>query len=170
MSDLRDRLRTKARRTTDVPLVIDPDGEVEARRALDDARMRLRVAQIGDDDAPKAKQTRAVNDAQADIDKAQAAWEQTVERVEFQALSRPDMEALIAEHPPTKDDDDDAGWHAETFQPALVAACSTDQSMSEAEWAEFLSSDRMSVGEVNSLYEAVARLNMEYPQAGVPKG
>lgn len=150
-------------------LVLDQDEEREAREALSDAEMTLRIAQIGNEDWNAQKAKSEEKKASEAVDAARARWEATIERVQFQSISRADFEALIAAHP-AKSDADDESWNVTTFRPALIAACAVDQSMTEEEWVEFLDSDAVSVGELGELYATVLMLNYEMPQAGVGKG
>ena len=70
-----------------------------------------------------------VRDAQADLKEAREAYEAATVTLTFRALERGELKALIAEHPPTEEDeekDSSAEFHFDTFAPALIAAASLD--------------------------------------------
>ncbi|WP_446458660.1 hypothetical protein [Streptomyces rochei] len=72
------------------------------------------------------KQTRQ---AQDELKAASEAYEATTVTLTFRALERGELRDLIAEHPPTEEDEEQDGaaeFHFDTFAPALIAAASTD--------------------------------------------
>ncbi|WP_032761103.1 hypothetical protein [Streptomyces alboviridis] len=69
------------------------------------------------------KQTR---EAQAELKTATEAYEAATVTLTFRALERGRLEALINEHPPLEDEEQNAEFHVDTFAPALIAAASAD--------------------------------------------
>lgn len=67
-----------------------------------------------------------VREAQAELNAATEAYEAATVTLTFQALERGRLEALINEHPPLEDEEQDSEFHVDTFAPALIAAASTD--------------------------------------------
>lgn len=68
-----------------------------------------------------------VRDAQAELKAATEAYEAATVTLTFQALDRGRVEALIKEHPPLEEEEENgAEYHVDTFAPALIAAASTD--------------------------------------------
>ncbi|WP_461712158.1 hypothetical protein [Streptomyces sp. DSM 41013] len=69
------------------------------------------------------KQTR---ETQAELKTATEAYEAATVTLTFNALERGRLEALINEHPPLEDEEQNAEFHVDTFAPALIAAASAD--------------------------------------------
>ena len=80
----------------------------------------------------------------------------------FQAISLRELDALQSKHSPTVEQRSKGMiWNADTFPPALVAACSFEPKISEVEAKEMWTSDVWSMGELSYLYNTVEALCME---------
>lgn len=79
----------------------------------------------------------------------------------FEAISYAELDKLQEKHPPTTEMRvQGAVYNRNTFPPALVAACSVDPKMSEADAREIWESEEWSTGELTTLFEAVSNLCM----------
>jgi hypothetical protein len=80
----------------------------------------------------------------------------------FEAISYKELDALQAKHPPTQDQRiAGAAFNRNTFPPALVAACSLEPKLSEADTREIWTSEEWSTGELNTLFDTVSNLCMK---------
>jgi hypothetical protein len=85
----------------------------------------------------------------------------TVEMI-FEAISYKELDALQAKHPPTQDQRiAGAAFNRNTFPPALVAACSVDPKINEADARDIWTSEEWSTGELNTLFDTVSGLCMK---------
>jgi hypothetical protein len=136
-------------------LVTDP---TEAEQALAHAQHGLRIALLGDDEKAKAAAHKAVEDARDALD---GCWH----TIRLVSLPAPQFTALLAEHPPTKDQRrEGAEWNPDTFHPALIAACAQDEGLTAEQWAAELDSDRWSQGERNELFNLALDVNVSTPR------
>ena len=77
----------------------------------------------------------------------------------FQALPRGEYIALVAKHPPQADDKDSGlPFHAETFTPALLAACAVEPAMTVDEADQVLGA--LSAGQFDKVWTAVVAVNL----------
>lgn len=77
----------------------------------------------------------------------------------FEAISYKELDSLQAKHPPTQAQRiEGAAYNRNTFPPALVAACSVEPKISEAEARDIWQSDDWSSGELTTLFQAVSDL------------
>lgn len=83
--------------------------------------------------------------------------------VDFQALRPADYEALVTEFTGADGEVDRDG-----FLPALASACATQDGDADT-WAN-LTSEVLSAGEANSLYQHLILLNYGIPGPGLGKG
>lgn len=157
---LRERLRNKRRPSAPCRLRIDDTAP--AQRALEEAVVALRLAQAGDSDAETLEGHRQA------VREARAALEGCYEPITLLALPPADLEALIAAHPPRKDDDNDVEWNNASFPRALFLAC-VQGDLSSEEWETILA-ESCSDGEVNALEQAAIAINVRAPEGTVPKG
>lgn len=117
------------------------------------------------------------------VERARAALDPFYARLVVRALPPDDMDALVAEHPPTDEDKakakergGDAAWSPATFGPALLAACvSTEDdpdkpAMSADEWSEITSSGPVSSGELRYLLTTALDINDRTPDPTLGKG
>lgn len=86
----------------------------------------------------------ATADARAAVDAAEQAVRASAQTFVFRSPGRKAFEDLVAAHPPTDDDHDDARkttgrpeslarWHSDTFTPALLAATCVDPKLTDDE-------------------------------------
>jgi hypothetical protein len=157
----------KSRRTPRAPRtdywsrqVADP---AEAVAVLNEAKARVTLASIGQNTP-----TELVDKFRAELDEAQAEVDKCFEKIRLTALRGDVFEQLMAEHPPTPDDDE-AGLthHDETFLPALATACS-DNGWTLDDWIEEIA--ELSIGERNELREIVTHVNTRSWSSQIPKG
>jgi hypothetical protein len=99
---------------------------------------------------------------------AQEAIEACYEQVTITALPPADMEALLAEHPPPEGSKGQKIFNPATFVPALLAAC-VESDVAEEDWAVYVTTGAMTIGEVSALFDAVWSLNYRAPDPSVPK-
>jgi hypothetical protein len=122
--------------------------ELAAAQAIADAMYdrRLALARAANPPASElmtieggldAERAASTADARAAVDAAEQAVRESAQLFVFRSPGRKAFEDLIAEHPPTDDDHDDARkttgrpealarWHSDTFTPALLAATCVD--------------------------------------------
>lgn len=162
---LRERLKARARPSAPFHLRMADDSE--AKTALAKAEMELRRTIIADgegtDEAAAAEQK--VADAREQV---RACYEELT----LTALPPEDLEALIAEHPPTKDQreqDGDATWNEDTFRPALLAA-TVEGDVSEEDWADMYQTGQLNLGEFRRLYFACLDVNNRTSDPHLGKG
>lgn len=164
MASLREALARKRQRETFYDVLVDDPTAAEEQH--DAARQEFRLATLRHgQDSEEAKA------AQAKVDEARAALSACSYRLTFHNLAPDVFEALVAAHPPSKEQQDDGDqWNAATFTPALVAACAVDSDMTEQEWIDELNSDRWSVADRNGVFLAALSCNISPRSVTVPKG
>lgn len=163
MSAFRARLKAKKHRTTTYDMVIVEDQIVDtAESHLVGAERDLRRANVGGDDTDIATAEQAVELARQQV---RACYD----TLQFRSLPSHEFEALISAHEPTKQQQKDgAQWNNDTFSPALLAACTVDSDLSEADWAEELTS--WSVADRNAIFTAALSANVTARSLTLPKG
>jgi len=161
----------RARPSASYRLLVDADAVGPAHTALLQAQQHQRHAH-----AMVGKgRTAAIRKADQAVAAAQAAFDACYEVIAFTALEPDAVEALMAEHPPTREelakaaeardeaqkrgDRDLPDWPdtADTYRPALLAAC-CDNGMSADDWTAFLKSN-VSEGERADLWLHVVSVN-----------
>jgi len=83
----------------------------------------------------------------------------------YRAISRRELDALRAKHPPTtkqRTDNPSAGVNSDTFNPALVAACLVEPELTKAEVQELWDNGNWTQGELNHLYMGASDVCMEW--------
>lgn len=160
---IRDKLRSKQRRSVTVALAVADTGEAET--ALARAHADHRLASLGHgSDGHEEEVTRAREAVAA----AQRAEADCYEHVTVTALPADEFEALVDAHPTRDGDAGGVPWHTATFRPALLAAC-VDADMTEQDWAAYFA-ESGSVGDQVGLYNAVLEVNTRTPEPSIPKG
>ena len=137
-----------------------------AKRQPPTASYALRV-----DDDTAARAELAAARAAGDEDRivaAQTAIEACYEQVTLTVLPPLDMEALIAAHPPPEGNREEKIFNSVTFTPALFAAC-VDSDVTEEDWAQYIVTGAMTIGEVTELFNRIWDLNYRGPDPSVPK-
>lgn len=80
----------------------------------------------------------------------------------FQAISAHDLDKLQTKHAPSIEQKARGFvFNPDTFAPALVAACSLDPEMSEADTKQLWASEAWSTGELSVLFDTCSNLCME---------
>lgn len=157
-----DAKKLKKRREVSYPIVTD-DAAVAAYQA---AEQRLRVVKISGTPEDVAAAQKAADDAEQAVRAATITFR-------LRALPRKgegSFTALRAEHTPTEEDDKEqqeytgdpkakAMWHAETFGPALVAACLVEPRVTLEEATEMAT--EWNDAEWNGLYLAAVSVNRQ---------
>lgn len=152
---LRDRLSGRPRRTTSVRL---PRGDLERLRGA-----VLEAAQALHEAETDGKPTDMLSEALVD---ARAAVEAAHDVIDLQALPPAEFETLQAEHT-----DPDGELDVPGMRPHLLAACSVDESLRDAQWwAEQIAAGAFTAGDMTTLWVAAYQLNASFGSVGVPKG
>lgn len=157
---LRERLKQRARPTVVWPLRIASIEDVEAargelERAEDERRITVVTSEPGAPELAEVEQR---------VKAAREVVAACFEPVELVALAPPEYEALLAEHPGTKDDE---VW-GPGFARALFLAC-VQGDLNAEEWAEFLDT-QLSQRERVDAYNLALAVNLRVPDPGLPKG
>lgn len=157
---LKDRLAAKKRPSTSYSLRIDDDAA---------PRAELVAAQAAGDDRRAAKARKAV----------EACYEQVIivalppgPKPNPQPGDPMDLETLRAAHLPTDEQrakSKDVLFNPRTFVPALLAVC-VESDVTEAEWAEYVTSGAMTTGEVSALFNLAWEINYRIPDPTIPLG
>ena len=80
---------------------------------------------------------------------------------ELTAIPAKELDALQLRYPPTKAQRERGmATNTDKFGPALLAACSTEPTLTEEEAQEIWSSDAFSTGELNELFNACTTVCM----------
>lgn len=165
------RERLLGRRVPPTPVAIRVDFSSEAdvafaahERALQD----LRTAEFRGGD---------LDEARARVAETKAALAPHQEVLHVAPIAPSEYDALIGEHPPTKEQrEQGATWNTETFLPALLAACigqdlPPTERMSEKDWIDWTTTASAGVsGELVVLYQTCLRVNDRSPDVHVGKG
>lgn len=136
----RERLRNRQRPTAKLIICDDPD----LKKTLDEAKFTVRRITVNLESEPgDADLKKDLQQAQKDLEAAQAAFDEAAIVLCFQALRRPDFEDLKKNHPPTEDQAEEGlAVNVESLGPELIAASSLDGITVEdakfylAEWSE----------------------------------
>lgn len=149
----RDHLRSQKKPLTKyVEILLDPD----VLDAYDRAQERLGEATASNRDI-----------RQRELDEAKAKLVEATVTMKFQSLGRKRYEALIAEHPPTEEQNEqalketqgEAGYNIETFPPALIHASCVDPELSEEDVQEIY--DTWNTAELMALFFAALEVNTQ---------
>lgn len=145
--------------------IADP---TDALAELNEARARLVMAGIGDhSNADADAHLEMLKRLQGTVDEKKAAVDACFEKIRFTALRGDQFEELMAEHPPTVEDDENGlAHHDATFLPALAAACA-DNGWTVDDWVEEIA--ELSAGDRHDLRETVTHLNTRSWSSQVPK-
>lgn len=144
------RARLAARQRPVAKMTICDDTDIKARLAA--AQYAERRARTASETDPADKDLKTVLTAAAtELQAAQAAFDEAAIVLRFQALRRPDFEALKRAHPATEEQAEDGmQFNAETLGPELIAAASLD-GITVEEATEYLT--EWSEGEAAQLFD-----------------
>jgi hypothetical protein len=138
--------------------VADP---TEPLAELNEARGRLVLAGVGGGDPEMLTQLKG------DVAEKQGKVDACFEKIRFHALRGDRFEELMAEHPPTAEDEEKGLTHHDaSFLPALLEAC-CDNGWAAEDWADEIA--ELSVGERSELREVVTHLNTRSWSSQIPK-
>lgn len=160
------RARLAARQRPIAKMTICDDQQV--KDALATAQYTERRAKAAVDDNPGDKDLKKLHTAAVkELEAAQAAFDEAAIVLRFQALRRPDFEALKRAHPATEEQAEDGmAFNAETLGPELIAAASLDGITAE-EAAEYLT--EWAEGEAAQLFDVAWQVQGEQ-RADLGKG
>ena len=129
-ADKQKRLDAMPRATAPLRLYDDPavrDRYQAAKKAADRVNEYLEGLPKDADKDARALVQKQAREAQAALKAATEERDAHSEVLTFQALEREHLEALVAEHPATEEDEErGTEFHHDTFAPALIAAASVD--------------------------------------------
>lgn len=154
---IRDRLRGRSLPTEVVTFPADRAAYQAAHEDLAAAAAAVAEA-LRSGPAPE-EVVAAEQAAQARVD------ELDVHSYTVRALRPPDWEALVAQHPAQREQDQRDGFHPETFYPALLeetVTLATDDgpvSSTAAEWGEMFAAGELTLAEKNTLLRTAWDLN-----------
>lgn len=127
---LQQRLDARGKPTRTLHLCDDPDVRDRYQMAKQAAERADSLLASMPKDADKETRTLlAVEAGQAkdDLEAARQEYDAHTVTLTFTALERGAMEALLAKHPATEEDEErGTDFHFDTFAPALISAASTD--------------------------------------------
>jgi hypothetical protein len=150
---LRDRVKQRARPSVVWPLRIDPLEVVERAQA---------EVVAAEDEVLVADGTPELGAAKERVKAARQAFAACFEPITLTALTPPEYEALLAEHPGK----DGANW-GKDFPRALFLACVQGE-LDRDEWAVFLDSE-ISAGERAQAFNTALAINIRMPDFDLPK-
>lgn len=103
------------------------DRYLAAKREADRADTYLQSLSPDADTQARALVEKQAKDAHTALAEAKKDYDAHTVTLRFQALEQQQLETLLAEHPPTEQDEaDGAEFDSGTFMPALIAAASLD--------------------------------------------
>lgn len=160
------RARLAARQRPIAKMTICDDNELKQRLAI--AQNVARRAKAAAEDTPGDKDLKKLQtQAEKELEAAQAAFDEAAIVLRFQALRRPDFEALKKEHPATEEQAEDGlAFNPETLGPELIAAASLD-GITVEEAAEYLT--EWAEGEAAQLFDTAWQVQGE-TRADLGKG
>lgn len=160
------RARLASRQRPVATMTICDDQQVKDRLAT--AQYNERRARINTEaDPADATLKKALTAATRELQAAQKAFNEAAIRLRFQALRRPDFEALKKAHPATEEQAEDGmAFNAETLGPELISAASLD-GITVEEATEYLND--WSEGEAAQLFDTAWNVQGE-TRADLGKG
>lgn len=156
-----DRLKKKKPVEETVEILLDDSPTI----ALTEARDKLLEAEgtlHEDEKNPKLKKAR--DEAKRALDAAMAAQDAEIVTIKFRAIGRKRFDALLDEHPPTKEQEQkakdaggEAGWNSDTFPPAVIAASAIEPELTIEQVMELY--DDWNASEIQLLFLAAYKVN-----------
>lgn len=164
--NLRDHLAKKRAHSTSLSFPLGEEGEA-AKAALEDAETSYALMGLSTNEEGLAA-------AQKRRDEAREKYRAVSFEIRFRGLTENERDALSSEHTYAEDDlaanVKSGDLNVKTYLPAALAVCVVDSTLTEAEWAAELSSDRWTAGEKDAMFSAVVTATRSQPAAGIPKG
>jgi hypothetical protein len=159
---LRDELFARELAHETISLPVRPAELAAAERELTRAELALEQARRrGSDLTEPQARVAAAQDALAAV---------PFREIRIRALPVPDWEALIAVNPPTEVQLLLSWrWNPDTFRPALLAAAAVSD-LTEQDWAQLITTGRLSGGELDLLFGTAVGLNERAPSVPTGKG
>lgn len=155
-------------------VVVIPNDDDDAA-ALEDAESRIRLAEERLAKEPgNAKYLEDRDEAKNDAAAERTAIDENCTEFHLRALPNETFEALVEQHPPTKDQKDKwrkenpqlaslgggLRWNDETFRPALIAACCIDPEMDDVDAKDFCSgAEGYTEADVEHVYQTAININ-----------
>lgn len=169
-----DHLKSRKKPVTKrVPIVLDSDiadAYEEAKAAYEEAK-RLDSVRSTDDTRS------ALVVAEEKLEEARALAEENTAEFVLRSIGRKPFELLVDEHPPTEKQKAEAkkagseiNWNADTFPPALVAACLVEPQMSADDVLEMWDSPDWNQAELLSLFFGAMDANQNRRMIDLGKG
>lgn len=171
--DFEELLAKKRPTVVECRIALDADLAEAHATALTEHDVAERVAT---DNPDQRSAQDALAAAQEALSAAEDAMEGTTAVFRFQGLGRAEWDALVEEHPATREQKEKARkesasppvWNDDTFGPALVAACSVDPVITYEQAAMLWKSDKWNFAELKDLFGAAfsASRGRRVPQLG----
>jgi len=158
MTDFEDILARAKARETSVDICLAGDLLAEHERLSDELDRAVREHE--------SRASRSLGDTNPTVglaEQVRALEEQITEATvsfRFRAVPRSKYRELEAQHPGRPDKAE--AWNPETFAPALIAACSLDPRMSEADVSRLM--DTLNAGQAEQLFNAAWTCCNEAPR------
>lgn len=141
-----------------IELVLDS----EVAEELKAAQAEVSLAEM---QAKDARSSVALKKARERVEKAEKAAEAVTVTVALRSIGRGPYEALQRAHRPRPEDKKEGlEFHAETFPPALIAACAEEPAMTLEQATELWNSENWAHGELTALFLAAATVNETMPR------
>ena len=128
-----------------------PNAEVEARQKQSEASKRSTLEILKSKKSARETFTLFLHDEDGE----------TVEvQMTFKSIGAREYDKLVSKHPPKPEQRvDGATFDMDTFAPALIAKCSVDPEMTEADAKEIWDSEEWSRGDLMVLFRNAVELN-----------
>lgn len=124
-------------------------------------------AQSLHDRRPTVETEAALTAAKKTAERARKAADQNTVEFTFAGIGRDAWEALVADHPATSDQTQDAisrggflQWNPKTFPPAVVAACCASPVLDPVVVAGWWTDPAWSVADTDALFDAASEANL----------
>lgn len=169
MSDLIERLKNRQRPTLDYYISVKDTSELQSKVN----ELKTEFTKV-DRRFQTDKKNQANNRKRAQLKKDIAALEKEIEEsyivLTFQALDPDEYEALMAAHPPTKEDieQDESAIFNKNFLHELAVECCTDPNVNRENWDDVVMKS-ISKGEQWDLLAKVMDINVRFPSSNLPK-
>ncbi len=170
-----DLLKKKKAITRIVEIILDPDFADEWRTAeteLEQAKVAY-AARQADDTLSR------LNEAEDALESLRPQYEECAVEMKVQGIGRKRYDALVAEHPPTKEQEKEArkgdlraklAFNFETFSRALFAESLVEPKLTEKQINDLFDSDAYNESELEALCAAAIEVNLSSKVINAKKG